>query len=183
MRRYPRWGATGAPLLLALVCLPQSAESQAASADTTPLAFDSIAAGAPLAEVAGRLLALGGSPLRCVRSTRDRTVQECRASLNRRGAVLEIWLSAIDSLAGILTFKYSGSGATLDQWRTGLEQRYGGVPTQVQGAQRMKQWVRRGRMIRLTWRREADGTSASVSLVDGRVLDGWGLRKRVSGER
>jgi hypothetical protein len=38
-------------------------------------------------------------------------------------------------------------------------------------------------MIRLTWRREADGTSASVSLVDGRVLDGWGLRKRVSGER
>jgi hypothetical protein len=34
--------------------------------------------------------------------------------------------------------------------------------------------VRRGRMLRLTWRLERSGKVASVSLVDGRVLDDWG---------
>ena len=38
----------------------------------------------------------------------------------------------------------------------------------------MMQWVRRGRMLRLTWRTERGERTASVSLVDGRVLDGWG---------
>ena len=179
MRRYQRWGAASAPLLLALVCLPRVALSQVATPDTTPLAFNGIPAGASLAQVYERLRELGSGSLRCLRSTRDRTVQECRATLNRPGTPsLEIWLSAIDSLTGILTFKYSGNSATLNQWRTELEQRYGDVPTQVQGVQRMKQWVRRGRMIRLTWRREAPGTSASVSMVDGRVLDGWGARQQ-----
>jgi len=37
----------------------------------------------------------------------------------------------------------------------------------------MLQWVRRGRMLRLTWRLEGTGKVASVSLVDGRVLDNW----------
>jgi hypothetical protein len=37
----------------------------------------------------------------------------------------------------------------------------------------MQQWVRRGRMLRLTWRLERGEKVASVSLVDGRVLDGW----------
>ncbi len=38
----------------------------------------------------------------------------------------------------------------------------------------MMQWVRRGRMLRLTWRTDRRGRTASVSLVDGRVLDAWG---------
>ena len=38
----------------------------------------------------------------------------------------------------------------------------------------MMQWVRRGRMLRLTWRAEKGAKVASVSLVDGRVLDAWG---------
>jgi hypothetical protein len=41
----------------------------------------------------------------------------------------------------------------------------------------MMQWVRRGRMLRLTWRKEGTATTASVSLVDGRVLDRWGRRR------
>ena len=40
--------------------------------------------------------------------------------------------------------------------------------------QSMLQWVRRGRMIRLTWRLEGRAKVASVSLVDGHVLDNWG---------
>ena len=38
----------------------------------------------------------------------------------------------------------------------------------------MMQWVRQGRMLRLTWRIERGEKVASVSLVDGRVLDAWG---------
>ena len=48
------------------------------------------------------------------------------------------------------------------------------VDAQVQGTQWMMQWVRQGRMLRLTWRIEGGGKTASVSLVDGRVLDAWG---------
>lgn len=178
MSRYQQWGAVCAPLLLALVCPPPSLTAQTFAPDTTPLSFNQIPAGASLIQISEQVRALGGGTLRCVRSTRDRSVQECRASINRPAPAIEIWLSAIDSLAGILTFKYHGTGALLDQWRTALEQRYGNVPTQVQGVQRMKQWVRRGRMIRLTWRREGEGTAASVSLVDGRVLDGWGQQQK-----
>jgi hypothetical protein len=53
----------------------------------------------------------------------------------------------------------------------------------MQGTQRMMQWVRRGRMLRLTWRAEGTGMTASVSLVDGRVLDQWGRRRDPGAER
>jgi hypothetical protein len=177
MTWYQRWGARTAPLLLALFSPPRLLPQ--APPDTTPLTFNQLPAGASLAQLAERLRALDGSRLRCVSSTRDRAVAECRASYREAGstAPVELWLSAIDSLAGIVTFRHTGSSAPLDRWRQDLERRYGIVPTQVQGAQRMKQWVRRGRMIRLTWRREAGGTSVSVSPVDGRVLDGWGQKR------
>ena len=48
------------------------------------------------------------------------------------------------------------------------------VDANVQGTQWMLQWVRQGRMLRLTWRIDKGAKMASVSLVDGRVLDGWG---------
>ena len=180
MTRYQRWGATAAPLLLALASLTRPARAQVAVPDTTPLTFIDVPAGASLASLASRMRALGGGAPRCVRSARDRSVTECRGSFQQPGssAPVELWLSAIDSLAGIITFKHTGSSERLNQWRADLEHRYGVVPTQVQGNQRMKQWVRRGRMIRLTWRREAAGTSVSVSLVDGHVLDGWGQKRR-----
>jgi hypothetical protein len=38
----------------------------------------------------------------------------------------------------------------------------------------MMQWIRQGRMIRLTWRFQRGEKVASVALVDGRVLDAWG---------
>jgi hypothetical protein len=178
MRRYQRWGAFGAPLLLAL-WLPSLAHSQIAVPDTTPLSFLGVPAGSSLGQLSARLRTLGGGPLRCVRSRKDRSVEECRASfrLAAGSPAIDLWLSAIDSLAGVITFQQSGS-TQLDRWRADLEQQYGMVPVQNQGAQRMKQWVRRGRMIRLTWRRESQGTTVSVSLVDGRVLDQWGERQK-----
>lgn len=184
MRRFRQWGAASAPLLLAL-CLSRPVHSQIASPDTTPLTFLGLPAGVSLDQLAIHLGSLAAPPLQCIRSTRDTSVQECRGAYrdSANGGTINLWLSAIDSLSGILSLSHSGSDAHLVQWRDDLERRYGPVPTRVQGAQRMKQWVRRGRMIRLTWRREAGSTVVSASLVDGRVLDGWGQRKSVRGKQ
>jgi hypothetical protein len=88
--------------------------------------------------------------------------------------MVEVWVSAIDSAAGVITLSTMVAPDQLDRLRQDLQDRYGYVGQKVQGAQRMLQWVRRGRMLRLTWRLEKKGRVASVSLVDGRVLDSWG---------
>ncbi len=87
---------------------------------------------------------------------------------------MEVWASARDSVAGVITLSADLAERDLDRWRKGLESHYGRVGAKVQGSQRMMQWVRRGRMLRLTWRTDRRGRTASVSLVDGRVLDAWG---------
>jgi hypothetical protein len=147
-----------------------------AQPDTTALQFLGFRAGARLDELNAQLRRMGGGPLRCRRSRLDHRVMECRAALREpelRGAV-ELWISAIDSAAGVITLSGMVEPDQLQRWQQGLETRYGRVGLKVQGSQRMLQWVRRGRMLRLTWRLEGSGKVASVSLVDGKVLDDWG---------
>jgi hypothetical protein len=91
---------------------------------------------------------------------------------------VSLWISTIDSIAGVITISSVVAPRQLDRWRRDIEARYGRVKPRVQGAQSMMQWVSRGRMLRLTWRTERGARTASVSLVDGRVLDQWG-RARV----
>jgi hypothetical protein len=88
-------------------------------------------------------------------------------------------VSAMDSAAGVITLSAAVDSSALGAWRRDLEQRYGRVAVQRQGGQSMQQWVRRGRMLRLTWRTERRELTASVSLVDGRVLDAWGAGRSV----
>jgi hypothetical protein len=87
---------------------------------------------------------------------------------------VDLWISAIDSVAGIITISGQVDSGQLDRWRDGIVASYGRVGARAQGSQWMMQWVRSRRMLRLTWRLERAGKVASVSLVDGRVLDGWG---------
>ena len=144
--------------------------------DTAALTFLGFRAGARLDELSFRLRSSASGALRCRQSRADRRVSECRASL--RGTPgeppVDLWISAIDSIAGVMTLSAKVDSAQLESWRGLLEDRYGRVGTRVQGSQRMLQWVRRGRMIRLTWRTEKGSQVASVSLVDGHVLDSWG---------
>lgn len=106
-------------------------------------------------------------------------MQECRStytdSVSQRP--VEVWLSVIGLRAAILILKTDGSPAQLELWRGDLSRRYGHVETRVQGAQRMMQWVRQGRMIRLTWRTDRWAPAISVSLVDGNILDNWGKKR------
>jgi hypothetical protein len=164
-------------LLLPAVSRPGAAQ---VARDTSGLQFFGFRAGARLDELSDRLRSLAGGSLRCKRSRIDARVSECRAVLNdpQLGDEVILWVSAMDSAAGIMTLSGRVAPSQLDRWREVLQERYGQVGSRVQGTQSMQQWVRRGRMIRLTWRLEAGGKVASVSLVDGRVLDDWGRAQR-----
>ena len=114
----------------------------------------------------------------------DRRVTECRGSVSDPdgGGRVNLWLSAIDSVAAVLTLSTDVAPDQLDRWRSNLEANFGRVGATAQGAQWMMQWVRSGRMARLTWRVHRNERVASVSLVDGHVLDGWGReRSRAKG--
>jgi hypothetical protein len=159
-------------LLLVLVAAHPTAAS--AQPDTTALQFMGFRAGARLDELSELLQRMNAGPLRCRRSRVDPRVSECRGRVRAPDTgSLEVWVSAIDSTAGVITISGTLDPTQLERWRQGLEGQYGDVAARVQGTQRMLQWVRRGRMLRLTWRLERSGKVASVSLVDGRVLDGW----------
>jgi hypothetical protein len=163
-------------LLLLLLASAHPATAGPMPADTTPLEFHGFRAGATLAELQGSLQALGGGRLHCDRAKKDRRVTECRASIadTELGERVSLWVSAIDSVAGVITLSSTVAADQLDRWREAIERRYGRVDATVQGSQWMMQWVRQGRMLRLTWRIERGEKVASVSLVDGRVLDAWG---------
>ena len=144
--------------------------------DSSGLQFLGFRAGARLEELSLHLRSAGGGALRSKRSKADARVSECRGVLLAQdgGSRIDLWVSAIDSLAGVMTLSGRVDSSQLANWRRILQERYGRVATRVQGSQSMLQWVRRGRMIRLTWRLEGMEKVASVSLVDGHVLDNWG---------
>jgi hypothetical protein len=175
--------AVRAALLAGLLLSPSGIPAGAAQAlnDTAGLHFLGFRAGAHLKELNHHLRGSGGS-LRCRSARVDPRVSECRGRLPRTEALpeIELWVSAVDSIAGVMTLAGRVDSAGLENWRRTLQERYGRVATRRQGSQSMLQWVRRGRMIRLTWRLERSGQVASVSLVDGHVLDGWGRARRNS---
>jgi len=165
-------------LLLALTLSGPAAHAQTARADTPALQFRGFRAGARLDELAAVVRRSQAARLRCDRARRDPRVSECRATVHDSIAgTVHVWVSAMDSVAGIVTLSAAVDSGALRGWRGDLERRYGRVARRVQGSQSMMQWVRRGRMIRLTWRTERGELTASVSLVDGRVLDAWGARQ------
>jgi hypothetical protein len=158
---------------------PASASITPAPQDTSVLQFHGFRAGARLDELDRLIRGIAGGRLRCDRAKRDRRVSECRGAVrdSAMGVAVRIWVSAIDSTAGVITLSADVDDETLDRWMRRIESRYGRVRAQAQGSQRMMQWVRRGRMLRLTWRTDRGRRTASVSLVDGRVLDAWGQKR------
>jgi hypothetical protein len=165
--------------LTLLASVQWSAAAVPTPPDTTPLEFHGFRAGATLGELQSTLAALGAGRLRCDRAKADRRVSECRATITNvgLGERVSLWVSAVDSVAGVITLSSTVAADQLDRWRHAIESRYGAVDATVQGSQWMMQWVRQGRMLRLTWRIEHGQKVASVSLVDGRVLDAWGRER------
>lgn len=166
------------PVLSTLVVLATPLRAQTVQ----PVAFDvyGFRPGATLREVSSAVRELDGGTLRCDRSRLDTRVNECRATLSMAdvSGPVELWMSAIDSVSGVLTLAGNFAPDEFDALRSRLERRFGQVNAQVQGPQWMMQWVNSGRMMRLTWRAQQGVKSTSLSLVDGRVLDNWQAPRR-----
>lgn len=171
-----------APFLAVLLLATAPLSAQTVAVATSPLEFLGFRAGATLEEIADHMRTLDGGTLRCDRARADRRVTECRGTVTDpdAGETVRVWLSAIDSVAAVLTLSSDVAPDQLDRWRSTLERNFGRVDAKVQGTQWMMQWVRQGRMARLTWKVQRNERVASVSLVDGHVLDGWGRERRSS---
>lgn len=145
------------------------------------LRFFGFRAGVPLEVTAERVYQLSGTPLACERSTVDPRVMDCRATFPDliTSDPVELWLSALDSLVSVLTISGPVSPVQFHGWRSSLVSAYGETTVVEQGSQSMVQWIRHRQMLRLTWREYSDSTAASVSLIDGPLLDGWRLRRAV----
>lgn len=167
-----------------LLAAPSALTAATPSAtDSTSLQFQGLSAGARLDEIDVVLRHHDGARLRCDRAKADHRITECRAvvQLADLGGPVDVWVSAVDSVASVITLSGNGSGGQVDRWRRDIERRYGTVGAKVQGPQWMMQWVRQGRMMRLTWRTDRKDRPVSVSLVDGRVLDAWGRDRTGAG--
>lgn len=171
-----RWWA-GPLAALVLFTTPGAAQETAPA--LSPLAFLGFRAGIPVDSIASAVKAAGGG-LVCRKATVDPRVRDCRAVIAEGDAPVELWLSAIDGTVAIMTLSTALESNRLDDWRRDLETRYGQVNARAQGPQWMLQWVRRGQMLRLTWRIDGGQKRVSVSLVDGPILDGWSAPRRVS---
>lgn len=173
--RMLRWRRHLAALAVSGV-LAGPAAAQAAPAN--PLSFHDFRPGMTVGEATALARGLGGS-FSCQRSQRDRRVQECRgrAAGPELGGPVTLWGSAIDGVLGVLTISGDVAPDQLDAWRSHLELYHGRVDARVQGPQWTLQWVRRGTMIRLTWRIRQGEREASVSLVHGPTLDAWGAER------
>ena len=173
MRFRPMLFAGTSPLLAVMLLATAPLGAQTVAVATSPLEFLGFRAGSTLEEISSHMRALDGGTLRCDRSRADRRVTECRGTITDpdAGETVRVWLSAIDSVAAVLTLSSDVAPDQLDRWRSTLERNFGRVDAKVQGTQWMMQWVRQGRMARLTWKVQRNERVASVSLVDGHVRD------------
>ena len=139
--------------------------------------------GMALAEIDSAAHRAGADSLRCARSSADSLISECRASLSDAdaGRTVDLWLSAVGDSSSILTLAAVLTPSRLDRWRDYLNARFGLAPSRTRGGITSCQWILDRRMLRLTWRAKGRSFEASVSMVDGRVLDAWGNRKAVGG--
>lgn len=154
----------------------------AAPAQEPPLGFYGFRAGVPLRDTDGQVRLLLGTGLACQRSRADRRLQECRATITDPVAhtPVTVWLAAIDSVTAVLTVSATLERGDFVRWRDELESVHGPRPATVEGVQGMVQWIRGSQMLRLTWRAPPGRIEASVSVVDGPILDGWTLGGRDS---
>jgi len=105
-----------------------------AAPDTSVLQFHGFRAGSRLDDIEALTRGSGGGHLRCRRAKTDHRVTECRASvqLTDLGEV-DVWVSAVDSVASVLTLSGAGAGGQVDRWRHSIERRYGHVGRRWKG--------------------------------------------------
>lgn len=159
--------------MAALLAAPAVLFAQSAAAG--PLEFLGFRPGASRAELEDGLAAVRGA-WRCSASRVDRRFTECRGTLeDPGGGTIAITASLVRDSAAILLLRATTDSTGASHLARDLSARFGRVsPRMDRGGQMTWQWVRQGRMLRLSTRPESGAITASLSLVDGRILDGLG---------
>lgn len=120
---------------------------------------------------ADSVLAGHGAALRCQRTPEPR-LEACSAEATLDGQAAVVTVSLVDGLIGIALVSARLQAEQIADWHATLVGAYGDAAPQRRPGQESFQWIRSRQMLRLTVRREPTGLVASVSLVDGRLLDG-----------
>ena len=169
-------GVGGLSLFRPLVA---GAQVPVATVDTAALEFLGFRAGLTIAEMQARATEAGGT-LTCQRAHQELRLGECRGGLPDldSGRSVDLWASIIDDKGAVTTLEAQLTMARFTRWRDLLEGRYGTVAVRRQGPMQMLQWVRGGRMLRLSWRAKGRDVEASVSFIDGPLLDAWANQGR-----
>lgn len=143
--------------------------------DSAGFGFLSFHPGMTLVELREHASQQGRGDIGCRAGVADPRLLECRGGLPEldSGRSVDIWVSVINGRAAITLLSARLTDARLARWRELLEGRYGPSPERRQGPGKMLQWIRGGRMLRLTWRPKGREFEASVSMVDGPLLDSW----------
>jgi len=143
----------------------------AAQGPSHPLEFRGLRAGMPRAD-SEAVLRRAGATLSC-QPTREPRITACSATLQGSGGPAQtVTLSLVDDRVAIALVAGPASAEQISAWHEELTIRYGETAVRRRGPQESFQWIRQRQMLRLTVRREGGGLLASVSLIDGALLDG-----------
>jgi hypothetical protein len=130
-----------------------------------------LAPGGTPGELRDDVAKLGGR-LSCKASTTDPRFTECTAAFNDSGSLRwDLRASLVDSTSAVILLKTTASKDELTSLRTTLTKSLGRPNYRQQAGQTSYEWIRAGRMMRLTSRTEKGALQLAVSLVDGAALD------------
>ena len=165
---------TGSPLsLLAPLALSLLAGQGLAQSRGPALQLMGLEPGMEQGELKDRVARLGGA-LSCHSSSVDPRFAECTAGLARApdGRRWQLLASLIEGSAAVILVSVGSSSAEVARFREELAAALGRPNLRRQADQEAYEWIRAGRMMRLTARSEAGRITMSVSLVEGSLLDG-----------
>ena len=111
----------------------------------------------------------------CRGSTVDPRFTECLGRIAPPGEPpLTLTASLIHDTVAVLLLSGPVAERDLQRWRNALDERIGPATVRRSQGQTVWQWVRARRMVRITTHAGGGTLMASVSLVDGPLLDGLG---------
>lgn len=158
-------------VLPALLALSAGSGSPLAAQDPDLEVFG-LAPGRPLAALQAQFAKLGAKPA-CKKSPAEPRLTECTGALSaspdRRSWSLTA--SVVDDTAGVLMLRTSVDLRSRDGIREDWVARFGRPNLRKRGDQESYEWIRGGRMLRLSSRPEGGRYHLLATLVDGAVLE------------
>lgn len=140
----------------------------------SPIAFLGFTPGMPVSRAAALIRSARGS-FSCRKSS-DARITECTGLLPFPGVdrPLEVLISSINDSAAVIVFSGRPGDEVTRTWAEDLTRTLGEPARTLRspGAQDIRQWVRRGRMLRLVQRTPEGRRETSITLTHGPLLDG-----------